>query len=1007
MRFLKSFFLFFIAFYTTVNAQVSNDYCNTAINLGTLPSPNACSDLINPGIGDTLNFNFTNVGATPGNPYPNVIGCNQTISSDVWFRTTLTGGQLAITVTGAFTNGVKITIFQDNCSNLTSWGCFSGPSPATYVCNNIMNGNTVLIQISGLGITDQAAFSLDISNNDDCAICNLGYNLVANPAPVNGTYLPGQTVNFCYTVNQWRMVGVNWLHGVQVGFGNGWDTTSLITYPVISQDGYGTWGWYDNDSSYNTGLEFPAGYYYQSILGDVYGGSPDTITGDNWGDYASGIIAPPWVFCWDVTTSTSMNPALTDLSILVGTTADGESGSWVNFGCAGDPQAFSSAVLVFCGFPTITTNPSCMNDSTGSASAAGQGIPPYDYLWTNTLGDTLQLDTNLNVSSFIDSLPVGVYTVLVADSTGCSQIVDVFINPLQESFFTYPDSMYCFIGANPIPDSIYLTGGVFSTNPSSLTINATTGEIDISTALADSTYTITYITNFTCGPDTTSVDILITDTTLSAYFSYADSIFCANSVSQSPDSIANLNFGLFYSLNPLVVIDPASGQITITPLMANDTFTVFHVTNYGCKDTASFTFSVSPTDIAYFTYPTDSICAGDPLLLPDSVTMPGGTFTMLTSFVIIDSVTGEIDPTTAYPNSILTIQYVTDSLCPTQSYQNIVVRQASSYFYYLNYQVCSEGADPIPAYVAMPGPDFWCSDTSLVIDSISGQIDISTMIMGNNYIIYHASSGSCVDTTTDIITLVDPFDPTFNYVGSQFCIGSGNAVPDTLVSSPGSFFSTPAGVTIANNTGIINLNTSTAGNYLLTHITSPICPDTTSITIDIIALDDSSFSYVSPTYCAFDDSLSSIPIAAMTGTYSSTPTGLILNSTTGEINLFTSAYGNTYTVIHVTDGFCPTSDSAVIDILLCNIVVLNAFTPNGDGVNDIWHVLGLEGYPGNHVSIFNRWGDIIFDADDYDNTTVYWNGLGISGTELPAGTYFFVIDMPLGGKISGYIELSR
>ena len=131
-------------------AQVPNDYCTSAINLGVLPIPNSCLNSIQPGLGDTLTYNFSNVGATPGNPYPLIIGCDQTVSSDVWFRTTLTGGQLSVSVIGPFTNGVKIAIFQDNCSNLTAWGCSSGPAPLNYVCNNIMNGNTVLIQISGI-----------------------------------------------------------------------------------------------------------------------------------------------------------------------------------------------------------------------------------------------------------------------------------------------------------------------------------------------------------------------------------------------------------------------------------------------------------------------------------------------------------------------------------------------------------------------------------------------------------------------------------------------------------------------------------------------------------------------------------------------------------------------------------------------------------------------------------------------------------------------------------------
>ena len=82
-------------------------------------------------------------------------------------------------------------------------------------------------------------------------------------------------------------------------------------------------------------------------------------------------------------------------------------------------------------------------------------------------------------------------------------------------------------------------------------------------------------------------------------------------------------------------------------------------------------------------------------------------------------------------------------------------------------------------------------------------------------------------------------------------------------------------------------------------------------------------------------------------------------------------------------------------------------TPNDDGMNDAFVVpcLGKEdSYPTNVVSIFNQWGDEVFHGQPYQNN---WKGT-FDGEELPAGTYFYIIDLGNGEKpMSGYLILQR
>ena len=90
----------------------------------------------------------------------------------------------------------------------------------------------------------------------------------------------------------------------------------------------------------------------------------------------------------------------------------------------------------------------------------------------------------------------------------------------------------------------------------------------------------------------------------------------------------------------------------------------------------------------------------------------------------------------------------------------------------------------------------------------------------------------------------------------------------------------------------------------------------------------------------------------------------------------------------------------------CFIAVHNGFTPNGDGINDGFVIDHLDMFPDNKVSIFSRWGNIIWEEKGYNNTTVVWKGQGKSGQMLPAGTYFYVVEAD-GKTMKGWVELLR
>lgn len=89
----------------------------------------------------------------------------------------------------------------------------------------------------------------------------------------------------------------------------------------------------------------------------------------------------------------------------------------------------------------------------------------------------------------------------------------------------------------------------------------------------------------------------------------------------------------------------------------------------------------------------------------------------------------------------------------------------------------------------------------------------------------------------------------------------------------------------------------------------------------------------------------------------------------------------------------------------CLLTVFNGFTPNGDGINDNWVIENIENFPDNKVTIFNRWGNKVWDTKDYNNTSNFWNGQTQTGAVLTSGTYFYVIEIDKGIK-KGWVELT-
>lgn len=110
-----------------------------------------------------------------------------------------------------------------------------------------------------------------------------------------------------------------------------------------------------------------------------------------------------------------------------------------------------------------------------------------------------------------------------------------------------------------------------------------------------------------------------------------------------------------------------------------------------------------------------------------------------------------------------------------------------------------------------------------------------------------------------------------------------------------------------------------------------------------------------------------------------------------------------YTLSVTSADGCKASDEVVVKILK-QIKVPNAFSPNGDGINDTWVIQYLESYPDCTVDVYNRYGQVVFHSTGY---TKPWDGR-INGQSLPVGTYYWIINPKNGrGRENGSVTILR
>lgn len=111
------------------------------------------------------------------------------------------------------------------------------------------------------------------------------------------------------------------------------------------------------------------------------------------------------------------------------------------------------------------------------------------------------------------------------------------------------------------------------------------------------------------------------------------------------------------------------------------------------------------------------------------------------------------------------------------------------------------------------------------------------------------------------------------------------------------------------------------------------------------------------------------------------------DSTTSNIDYVSHSYMNEgeYSVMLVAFNEYGCSDTSFYDVILLDDIlkIPNVITPNSDGINDVFYIENIDKYPYSELTILNRWGNTVYEANGYDNT---WDA-----KDQPGGTYYYVL----------------
>ena len=564
-------------------------------------------------------------------------------------------------------------------------------------------------------------------------------------------------------------------------------------------------------------------------------------------------------------------------------------------------------------------------------------------------------------------------TAIISYSNGCgTAVITVTVNATPGPIAG--NHTMCFGGGTTITLSDASSGGTWSSdNTSVATVNST----GVVTGGLAGTATIIY--SNACGTNATTtitvIPLSVTPAAITGIFnlcvgtSTGLSDTTAGGVwSSSMTSIATINdSGLITGI--------AEGSTTISYSVANSCGTAFVTT----------TVIINPLPLGGMITGSSGVCPDHTIILSDSIS--GGIWSSGLTTITTVSSTGIVSGISA---GSVTISYSVTNSCGTAIATKTVTVFPLPPVGPINgqpYVLCKGGVFTLSDSVA---GGVWSSSNTALTTINNNTDSVYAISEGTVTITYTTSPNAGGCSSQAILTLTVVAQPTFsvNSTVSQItCYGdkNGSININVYLSNIVILYTWSNGSTSKFLTGL------DTGKYILTITIGDGCKSK-----DTFYITQPDSLEMTPTtkndHCNLGSGSISVDITGGTTPYTYLWSN---NKTDKEITGLTAG---TYSVTISDSNGCTKYIYATVNEDTCNAIIIhNVITPNGDGINDTWVIEGISEFPNNTVQLFDKWGDMVYENNNYKND---WGGNGISG-KLPDGTYYYLVKLNAENTQSG------
>jgi gliding motility-associated-like protein len=640
---------------------------------------------------------------------------------------------------------------------------------------------------------------------------------------------------------------------------------------------------------------------------------------------------------------------------------------------------------------TTNANPTLCSGQSATLTANGAGTGGT-YAWSPGSG----LNTTAGAGVTASPTSTTTYTVTGTDGNGCSNTATatVTVNPLPNVTAAAAPTAIC-IGSSSTLTASGANSYVWSPNTG---LNTTAGATVTANPTSTTTYTIVGTNTATQCTNTATVTLTVHPLPVITANAASPAI-CLNSSTNITANGAGAGGGYVWS--PATGLSSTTGATVTASPAVNTTYTVSGTDANGCSNTAIVTITVNPLPVISAGNVQQAVCNGISVQLQAT----GGVSYVWSPAAGLNNTQVGNPVATPSVTTTYTVTGTDANSCSNTDTVTVYVNQLPVINAGLDETICVGASTQLLASGAQTY--IWSPANTLNNNNIPNPV--ATPAVTTTYTVTGTDAFGCKDSARVTITVLYPVSTSIS-PDADICVGGSTQL--TATGGMSYIWFPAAGL---DNALIANpiAQPDTTTTYTVV-ITENICfSDTLQVTIAVHPYPTILFTYHD--FSTFQgNSLQLNPYTTNATQFAWTP-AMGLSCTDCASPIAAPTENTTYTLTASNEWNCAIADTVRVHITCDgNMIFLpNTFTPNGDGVNDVF-------YPRSDAAkfmvkmfrIYSRWGEVVFEAANFMLNDILhgWDGTH-KGQQLPPDTYIYVLsaDCASGGSIElkGDINLLR